>query len=125
MSNKNKKQFGIWMDSHQAIIVGRENLDSGNFVVLANKKNTGSTGNSNENASNNNEKTLRQSFFKEIAAQMQNIDELHVTGTGQIQEQFIRYMADTPQYKNTVANHSTSNKMADEKLIEFIGSKFN
>ena len=34
MSQKNKKQFGVWMDSHHAIIVGRENVDSGEFVVL-------------------------------------------------------------------------------------------
>ena len=124
MSNKNKKQFGIWMDAHQAIIVGRENMGTGNFAVLASEKNTGDMGNSNENASNNNEKTLRQVFFKQIAAHMQNIDELHVTGTGQVQEQFIRYMADTAQFKNTVANHSTSNKMAEEKLVAFIDGKF-
>lgn len=80
--------------------------------------------NSNGDASSNNEKTLRQSFFKEISAHMQNIDELHVTGTGQIQEQFIRYMATTPQFKNAVAKHSTSNKMSKPKLIEFISDKF-
>jgi len=124
MSEKNKKQFGIWMDSHQAIIVGRENLGTGSFVVLANEKNAGDTGNSNENASNNNKKTLRQVYFKEISAHMQNVDELHVTGTGQVQEQFIRYMAETPQFKDTVAKHSTSNKMSEEKLVEFIGSQF-
>jgi stalled ribosome rescue protein Dom34 len=125
MSDKNKKQFGIWMDSHQAVILGRENLVTGNFVVLANEKNAGDTGNSNENASNNNEKTLRQAYFKEIASHMQNIDELHVTGTGQVQEQFIRYMAETPQFKNVVANHSTMSKMSEERLVEFITAKFN
>jgi hypothetical protein len=124
MSERSKKQFGIWMDSHQAIIVGRDNLGGGDFVVLASEKNTGYTGNSNENAANNSEKTLRQVFFKEISAHMQNIDELHVTGTGQVQEQFIRYMADTPQFKNTVAKHSTSNKMTEDKLVEFISGKF-
>ncbi len=56
---------------------------------------------------------------------MQNVDEIHVTGTGKIQEQFINYLAETPQYKNVVAKESTSNKMSDEKLIEFIGEKFN
>jgi stalled ribosome rescue protein Dom34 len=124
MSERNKKQFGIWMDSHQAIIVGRENLETGNFVVIASEKNAGDTGNSNENASNNNERKLQQVFFKEISAHMQNIDELHVTGTGQVQEQFIRYMAETPQYKNTIAKHSTSNKMSGDKLVEFIDAKF-
>ena len=122
--SKNKKQFGVWMDNHQAIIVGRENSGTGNFAVLANEKNAGDTGNSNENASNNNEKTLRQIFFKDISAHMQNADELHVTGTGQVQEQFIRYMAETSQFKNTVAKHSTSNKMTEEKLVGFIDSQF-
>lgn len=35
MPEKNKKQFGIWMDSHQAIIVGRENISTGKFIALA------------------------------------------------------------------------------------------
>jgi stalled ribosome rescue protein Dom34 len=104
MSDKNKKQFGVWMDSHHATIVGRENVDNGDFVVLAHCKNEGPDGNSNENAANNQQITLTQKFFKEIAARMPNIDQVHVTGTGQIQEQFIKFLADTAQYKNAVAN---------------------
>ncbi|MBB1285196.1 hypothetical protein HRH25_12500 [Flavisolibacter sp. BT320] len=125
MSDKNKKQFGIWMDSHQATIIGREKLETGEFVVLGHEMNAGSQGNSNENAANNNEKTLRQSYFKSIATHMQNIDELYVTGTGQVQEQFIRYMAETPQFKKVVAQHSTTNKMSEESLLAFISTKFN
>ncbi|RYE47286.1 MAG: hypothetical protein EOP48_21575, partial [Sphingobacteriales bacterium] len=113
------------MDSHQATIIGRENLETGEFVVLAHEKNAGQQGNSNENASNNSEKTMRQTFFKGISAHMQNIDELHVTGTGQVQEQFVRYMSDTPQFKNVMAKHSTSTKMSEDKLVEFITAKFN
>lgn len=124
MSDKNKKQFGIWMDSNQATIIGREKIDTGEFLVLAHEKNAGQQGNSNENASNNNEKTLRQNYFKSIAANMQNIDELHVTGTGQVQEQFIQYLAETPQFKNVIAKHSTTTKMSEEKLVEFIGNQF-
>ncbi|MDB5249947.1 MAG: hypothetical protein JWQ40_4341 [Segetibacter sp.] len=125
MSGKNKKQFGVWMDTQQATIIGRENVDSGDFVILGHAKNAGSGGNSNENAANNSEKTLQTKFFKEVNAYMQNVEEIHVTGTGDIQEQFIRYLSETPQFKNTVANESTSNKMSDEKLIEFISAKFN
>ena len=96
---KHKKQFGIWMDSHQAIIVGREQVESGGFVVLAHEKNAGRESNSNENAGNNAERALLHKFFKEIASHMQNAEELHVTGTGQVQEQFIHFMAETPQFK--------------------------
>lgn len=126
MSVKNKKQFGVWLDSHQAIVVGRENVDSGNFTILA-RSSTGRQGgnSSNENASNNAEKGSLQKLFKEITSHMQNVDEVHVTGTGDAQEQFIHYLAETAQYKNAVTKESTSNKMSDEKLIEYISSQFN
>ena len=64
MSDKNKKQFGIWMDSHQATIIGREKIESGEFVVLAHEKNEGPQGNSNENASHNNEKNIAPNLFQ-------------------------------------------------------------
>jgi len=121
----NKKQFGVWMDSHNATIVGRKEVNSGDFVVLGHVKNSGPGGNSNENAANNLEQGLTSKFFKEITGHMQNVDEIEVTGTGQIQEQFIKHLAGTPQYKNVVATESTSNKMSDEKLVEFVAAKFN
>jgi stalled ribosome rescue protein Dom34 len=43
--------------------------------------------------------TLTHKFFKEIEGKMPNIDEIHVTGTGQIQEQFVKFLAETPQFK--------------------------
>lgn len=125
MSAKNKKQFGVWMDSHHATVVGKENIEDEDFVTLGSVDNPGSAGNSNENTANNHDIALTQKFFKEIAAIMPNVDEVHVTGTGQIQEQFIHFLADTPQYKNTVSTTSTSNKMQEEKLIAFITEHFN
>src|SRR5690349_13559760 len=125
MSGKNKKQFGIWMDSQHATILGRDQITTGDFVILAHEKNDSQGSNSNENASNNSERTLQHKFFKLISAHMQNVEELHVTGTGQVQEQFISYLAETAQFKNTESKHSTSNKMSDEKLIAFMTGKFN
>lgn len=125
MSTKNKKQFGVWMDTQHAIIVGRENVDTGNFVILAHTKSGDPESYSNENAANNAEKSSLQKLFKEITSHMQNVDEVHVTGTGTAQEQFIHYLAQTPQFKNAVAKESTSNKMSDEKLIEYMSSQLN
>ena len=125
MSGKNKKQFGVWMDSHSATIVGKEEMENGEFIVLGNVKNSGPDNNSNENASNNQEITLTQKFFKEIASKMPNIDEIHVTGTGQIQEQFIKFLSETPQYKDAVSTESTSNRMSDDNLSHFIMNHFN
>lgn len=125
MTVKNKKQFGVWMDSRHATITGREGIDNGDFIILAHVNNPGADKNSNEHASNNEEITLIQKFFKEIAGKMPNIDEVHVTGTGQVQEQFIKFLAATPQYKNAVSSESTSNRMGDGELVAFITKHFN
>ncbi|GEP52139.1 hypothetical protein FNO01nite_28110 [Flavobacterium noncentrifugens] len=125
MSEKNKKLFGVWMDSQNATIVGKENVESGEFIVIGHVKNVGPDNNSNENASNHQEIALTQKFFKEIAAKMPNVDAIHITGTGQIQEQFIKFLSETPQYKNAMATESTSNKMSDENLLAFIMKHFN
>ena len=125
MSEKSKKQFGVWMDSQQAIVVGKKGAGDAGFEILAREKSSGQESNSSENAANNAEKGSLQKLFKNIAAHMQNMDEIHVTGTGTAQEQFIKYLAQTPQFKNAVAKESTSNKMSDESLIAFVSAKFN
>ena len=125
MSDKNKKQFGVWMDSHTATIVGKKEVNDGDFIVIGHVKNVGTDANSNEKTSNNQEITLIQKYFKEIAHTMPNIDEIHLTGTGQIQEQFMKFLADTPQYKNALTTESTSNRMSDENLAQYIAKYFN
>lgn len=113
------------MDSHQATIIGKESADAEEFTVLGHAKNEGAGSNSNENAGNNLERKMLSQFFKEILSYMQNVDEVHVTGTGTAQQQFINFMEETPQYKNVKAKESTSNKMADEMLIKYIKGQFN
>jgi stalled ribosome rescue protein Dom34 len=125
MSEKNKKQFGVWMDSHHATVVGRANVAESGFTILGYAGNAGAETNSSEKNEHNDEKTLKHKFYKEILTHMQNAEEVHLTGTGTSQEQFMHYMSDTPQFKNTVTHESTSNKMSDEKLVEYISERFN
>ncbi|MDI1322001.1 MAG: hypothetical protein PSV36_04590 [Algoriphagus sp.] len=124
MSTKNKKQFGVWMDSHNATIVGKVDFDTEEFLILGHVKNQGADNNSNEKTSNNQEIALTHKYFKEITSLMPNVDEIHLTGTGQIQEQFIKFLAETPQYKNAISSESTSNKMSDENLTDYITKHF-
>lgn len=121
----NQKQFGVWMDTHQATIVGSENGADSALVVLAHTKGAEVTHNSSEKNENNDKRTLQTKFFKEIATHLQNATHLHVTGTGQVQEQFIHYLAATPQFKNVKTEESTSNKMSDERLVVFFTEKLN
>ena len=119
----NQKQFGVWMDSHQATVVGSDNTEGAPLTVFAHVKGEIISPNSSEKNSNNHEKTAQVKFFKEIASHMVNATHVHITGTGQAQEQFIHYLAATPQFKNSKTAESTSNKMSDEKLIEYITGK--
>jgi len=123
MAEKNKKQFGVWMDNHHATIVGYDPAATA-FTILGHAKNPGPGANSNENAANHLEITLVQKYFKEIGRLLVNANEVHLTGTGKIQEQFKRYLGESPQFKKTVVTESTSNEMGDKKLVEFVSSHF-
>ena len=125
MSQKNKKQFGIWMDSHHATVVGKLDAEVQNFSVLGHAENAGADFNTSEKNAHNDERTLQHKFYKEILTHMQNAEEVHLTGTGTAQEQLMHYMAETPQFKNTVTTESTSNKMSDENLAMYIAGIFN
>ncbi len=120
---KNQKQFGVWMDNHQATVVGNGSTEGEPLQVIAHVKGEKTSPHSSEKTTNNQEITLQGKFFKEIASHLVNATHIHVTGTGQAQEQFIHYLADTPQFKNSKTTESTSNTMSDEKLIEFITGK--
>ena len=56
MSQKTKKQFGVWMDTHHATIVGRANADVSTFTILGHAGNTGATRNGSEKSEHNEEK---------------------------------------------------------------------
>ena len=122
MTAKNEKNFGVWMDTHSATVAGTDG--EGNFAISGRAENPGPEGNSSENAANNHEITLTHKFFKEIASLMPNAEKVHLTGTGQIQEQFASYLADTAQYKDVQASQSTSNRMGDEALCGYFEAFF-
>ena len=121
----NQKQFGVWMDTQRAVIVGKEQPESESISILASVTGDQASSNSSEKTSQNQGKSLQTKFFKEITTHLQNATYIHVTGTGQIQEQFIHYLAETPQFKNTRTDESTNNKMSEDKLVAFMTDKLN
>jgi len=122
----NQKKFGVWMDTQHATVVGSDNSEAGLLTVLAHVAGEeSSSGSGSEKNENNQKQMLQAKFFKEIATHLVNATHLHATGTGQVQEQFIHYLAETAQFKNTKAEESTANKMSDERLLEFFAEKLN
>jgi len=119
------KQFGVWMDTQHATIVAKETTTDEQLVILAHTKGEELTHNSSEKNEHNDKKALLAKYFKEIATHLQNATHIHISGTGQVQEQFMHYLAATPQFKNVKTEESTSNKMSDERLLVFFAEKLN
>ncbi len=124
MSLKNKKQFGVWMDSHHATVIGHEDAASRSFSIVGHVENPMTGNNPDEKTAHHHDQAALHHFFKEIASHLTNADQVHVTGTGTAQEQFIHFLADTPQFKNTATTEDTSNRMSDEGLVAFISGRF-
>ena len=121
----NQKKFGVWMDTQHATVVGHENAEAETLTVLAHIEGEAVSPSPSNKNENNQKQMLQSKFFKEIATHLVNATHLHATGTGQVQEQFIHYLAETPQFKNTKTEESTANKMSDERLVEFFAEKLN
>jgi len=119
---KTNYKFGIWMDSLHATIVEADN-ENGKIKVLTHVKGEEAAPHDNEKTENNQKIMLQGKYFKEIAAHLQNATHVHLTGTGQAQERFMHYLAETPQFKNTKTEESTSNRMSDDKLLDFFKDK--
>ena len=113
------------MDSQHATVVGSDDSEKGTLAVLAHIEGEAVSPSESNKNENNQKQMLQAKFFKEIATHLQNATYLHATGTGQAQEQFMHYLADTPQFKNVKTEESTANKMSDERLLEFFAAKFN
>jgi len=114
------------MDTRHATVVGSNNSEAATLTVLAHVTGEEPSSNSGSEKNEHNQKQMLQTkFFKEIATHLVNATHVHVTGTGQAQEQLMHYLADTPQFKNTKTEESTANKMSDERLLEFFADKLN
>lgn len=120
-----KKLAGIWMDSENATVVKNHDIESAyKFFVCDQVKRDVQHGNSSEKNANNVEQTNTAKFFKELEHLITNTQELYLTGTGTIQEQFKNHLAETAQFKNLKVTLDTDQKMSDEHFLEKVKSHF-
>ena len=121
-----KKLAGLWMDSENAIVVKNHDIESAfKFFLCDPVKRIVQGGNSSENAANNAEITNTAKFFKDLEHLITNTQELYLTGTGDIQEQFKNHLAETAQFKNVKVTLGTDQKMSGEHFLENVKEHFN
>lgn len=121
-----KKLAGIWMDSENAIVVKNHDIESAfKFFLCDPVKREVQGGNSSEKNANNAEQTNTAKFFKELEHLITNTEELYVTGTGTIQEQFKHHLAETAQFKNLKVELGTDQKMSGEQFLEEVKKHYN
>ncbi len=121
-----KKLAGIWMDSENATVVKNHDIESAyKFFVCDPVKRDVQHGNSSEKNANNVEQTNTAKYFKDLEHLITNTEELYLTGTGTIQEQFKNHLAETPQFKNLKVTLGTDQKMSDEQFLEEVKKHYN
>ncbi len=120
-----KKLAGIWLDSENATVVKNHDIESAyKFFVCDPVKRDVQRGNSSEKNANNVEQTNTAKFFKDLEHLITNTEELYLTGTGTIQEQFKNHLAETAQFKNLKVKLDTAQKMSDEQLLDTVKKHF-
>lgn len=120
-----RKLAGIWMDSENAIVVKNHDIESAfKFFVCDPVKREVQHGNTNEKNANNVEQTNIAKFFKDLEHLITNTEELYLTGTGQIQEQFKNHLAETAQFKNLKVTLDTAQKMSNEEVLATVKKHF-
>ncbi|MEC5158783.1 hypothetical protein [Chryseobacterium sp. MP_3.2] len=120
-----KKLAGIWMDSENATVVKNHDIESAyKFFVCDPVKRDVQHGNSSEKNANNVEQTNTAKYFKDLEMLITNTEELYLTGTGQIQEQFKNHLAETAQFKNLKVTLDTDQKMSPDQVLEKVKSHF-
>ena len=120
-----KKLAGIWMDSEKAIVVKNHDIENAYiFFVCDPVKREIQHGNSNEKNAHNVEQTNTAKFFKDLEHLITNTQELYLTGTGTIQEQFKNHLAETAQFKHLKVTLDTDQKMSDEHFLEKVKTHF-
>ena len=121
-----KKLAGIWMDSEHATVVKNHDIETAGAFFLCNPvKRDVQGGNSSEKNANNVEQTNIAKFFKELEHLITNTQELYLTGTGTIQEQFKNHLAETAQFKNLKVTLDTDQKMSDEHFLTKVKEHYN
>jgi hypothetical protein len=120
-----RKLAGIWMDTENATVVKNHDIENSfKFFICEPVKRTVQGGNSSEKSANNAEQTNTAKFFKDLEHLITNTQELYLTGTGDIQEQFKHHLGETAQYKNLKVTLDTDEQMSDEHFLEKVKQHF-
>jgi len=120
-----RRLAGIWMDTQNATVVKNHDIQSAyKFFLCDPVKRDVQGGNTSEKNANNVEQTNTMKFFKELESLITNTEELYLTGTGDIQEQFKHHLAETPQFKNLKVTLDTAQQMSPEQVLETVKKHF-
>ena len=113
-----KKIAAIWLDSEKAIIVKNHHDQSAHeFIIVDEILHEKQVGNTSEHAANNSEQTTKAKFFKEIDKQLDNTQELYITGPGTIQEELKHFLLDTAQFKNLPITLGVDQQLSNEAFL--------
>lgn len=121
-----KKLAGIWMDTENAIVVKNHDIENAfKFFVCEPVHRIVQGGNTSEKHAHNAEQTNTAKYFKDLENLLTNTQELYLTGTGDIQEQFKHHLEEIPQFKNLKIELGTDQQMSETAFLAEVKKHFN
>jgi len=113
--SKNKNNIaGLWMDHHQANFITPVD---GEFSMGEKITSTEYQGKKGEHTANNAERSDNRKYFKSIAPQLMQYDEIYLFGPGTSQEEFLNFLHEDQHFKHKKITLGTADQMTDPQLI--------
>ena len=115
---QNKLHAGVWLDNTKAIIITNNSDNEKEDYTIQNKvKAGGHQGGGNEHTMNNAKQSDNLKYFKSVANQLVNYDEILVFGPGKSQEHFQNHLKEDAQFKSKKISVDSSENLTDPQMI--------
>ncbi|MEO8583279.1 MAG: hypothetical protein ABI415_05750 [Flavitalea sp.] len=124
MKQHEKRSAGVWLDQHHALLITHSTIEGEGFAVtekIASEENHSS---GSEHSMNNAKQGERIKYFKTVAHQLLNYDELLLFGPGTAQEQFLKFLQEDGQFKKTKISLDTANQLTEPQVIARVRTFF-
>ena len=116
--NTQNRQAGVWLDQRIAIIISRDPEDvDGDYAIQGKVDSDMEPRSGNEHTINSGKQSDILKYFKNLANQLSEYDELLVFGPGKMQEQFRNFAQEDVQFKDKKITLDTAEHQTDPQMI--------
>lgn len=124
MNQKVKSSIGIYLDNEKAILITNQSDDKDHGFSIVSTIKAPEKHNSEEHNKNHAKQNELKSFFKSIANQVSDFENIYIFGSGISQEQFKNHLAEDSHFKGKKIEIGTANNLTEGQIIAKVNEYF-